>query len=92
MAVRARLTIEGQVQGVWYRGSMQQEARRRQVAGWVRNDTDGSVVAEVEGEPAAVDALVAWARSGPPGARVRDVRVDWMPPTGAEHGQFAIRH
>ena len=92
MAVRARLTIEGQVQGVWYRGSMQQEARRRQVAGWVRNEPDGSVVAEVEGEPAAVDALVAWARSGPPGARVRDVRVDWMPPTHAEHGQFAIRH
>ena len=91
MAVRARLTIEGRVQGVWYRGSMQQEARRWHVAGWVKNEVDGSVVAEVEGDAAAVDALVAWARTGPPGARVRDVQVDWMAPTGAEHGQFAIR-
>jgi acylphosphatase len=91
MAVRARLTILGRVQGVWYRGSMQEEARRRHVAGWVRNEPDGSVVAEVEGEPAAVDALVAWARVGPRGARVRDVRVDWMAPTGAEQGDFAIR-
>ena len=91
MAVRARLTIRGRVQGVWYRGSMQEEARARQVAGWVRNDRDGSVVAEVEGEPAAVQAMVTWARTGPPGARVEDVAIEWQAPTGAEHGQFAIR-
>ena len=91
MAVRARLTIQGRVQGVWYRGSMQEEARRRHVAGWVRNEPDGSVVAEVEGEPSAVEALAAWARIGPPGARVDDVRIEWQAPTGAEHGRFAIR-
>ena len=91
MAVRARLTIQGRVQGVWYRGAMQEQARDRQVAGWVRNEDDGSVVAEVEGESPAVDALVAWARTGPPGARVRDVQIEWMAPTGAEHGHFAIR-
>ena len=91
MAVRAHLTVRGRVQGVWYRGSMQEEARKRHVAGWVRNMPDGSVTAEVEGEPAAVDAMVAWARSGPPGAHVDDVDVEWQTPTGAEHGQFAIR-
>ena len=91
MAVRARLTVRGRVQGVWYRGSMQEEARRRRVAGWVKNEYDGTVVAEVEGEPSAVEAVTAWARTGPPGARVDDVQVEWMAPTGAEHGQFAIR-
>jgi acylphosphatase len=91
MAVRARLVIRGRVQGVWYRGSMQEEARRRHVAGWARNEPDGTVLAEVEGEPAAVDAIIAWARSGPPGARVDDVAIEWRTPTGAEHGQFAIQ-
>lgn len=91
MAVRARLAIQGLVQGVWYRGSMQEEARRLGVAGWARNERDGSVAAEVEGERAAVEALVSWARQGPPGARVREVQVEWIPPTGAEHGHFAIR-
>jgi acylphosphatase len=91
MAVRARLMIRGRVQGVWYRGSMQEEARRRKVAGWVKNEHDGSVVAEVEGEPSAVEAVTTWARTGPPGARVDDVQVEWLAPTGAEHGQFASR-
>ena len=92
MAVRARLTIRGRVQGVWYRGSMQEEARRLSVGGWVRNERDGSVAAEVEGERAAVDALVAWARQGPPGARVSGVDVAWLPATGTEQADFAIRH
>ena len=91
MAVRAHLTVTGSVQGVWYRGSMQEEARRLGVAGWVRNERDGSVVAEAEGDRAAVDALIAWARHGPPGARVSDVQVAWLPATGAERTDFAIR-
>jgi acylphosphatase len=91
MAVRAHLVVRGDVQGVWYRGSMQEEARRRRVAGWVRNERDGSVVAEVEGEPAAVEALIAWARQGPAGARVTDVQVAWIPVTGVERTDFAIR-
>jgi acylphosphatase len=91
MAVRAHLVIRGRVQGVWYRGSMQEEARRLHVAGWVANERDGSVVAEIEGEQTAVDALVAWAHQGPPGARVNGVEITWIPATGAEQRHFAIR-
>ena len=91
MAVRAHLTVRGRVQGVWYRGSMQEEAGRLGVGGWVRNRRDGTVEAEIEGERADVDALIAWARHGPPGARVADVSVEWVPPTGAQGG-FAVRH
>ena len=91
MAVRARLVVSGHVQGVWYRGSLQDEARRRHVAGWTQNEPDGSVTAELEGERDAVEALVAWAHRGPAGARVTAVAVEWIPPTGAERGRFAIR-
>jgi len=89
MAVRAHLVVRGRVQGVWFRGSMQDEARRLGVAGWVRNRPDGTVEAEVEGTREAVDGLIAWARHGPPGARVADVRVDWIAPRG-EQGGFVV--
>jgi len=82
MAVRARLVVRGLVQGVWYRGSLQHEARRRGVGGWVRNRADGTVEAEVEGERDDVDAVIAWARRGPRGARVEDVSVEWTQPRG----------
>ena len=72
--VSLRLQISGRVQGVGFRYSMRDEATRRGVRGWVRNRRDGSVEALAQGEPAAVEALVDWARRGPPGARVTEVR------------------
>ena len=89
MAVRAHLSVSGRVQGVWYRGSMQDEAARLGVAGWVRNRPDGTVEAEVEGSADAVEALIAWARRGPSAARVTDVTVEWVVATG-ERG-FVVR-
>jgi acylphosphatase len=67
------LQILGRVQGVWFRESMRREAERLGVAGWVRNRPDGSVEAVAQGAPEAVDALVAWARIGPPQARVERI-------------------
>ncbi|RSZ41289.1 MULTISPECIES: acylphosphatase [unclassified Variovorax] len=64
------LAIHGLVQGVSYRWSMVQAARRFGVRGWVRNRRDGSVEALAAGEAGAVEALVRWAHQGPDGARV----------------------
>ncbi len=67
------LAIHGRVQGVFFRDSMRREAQKLGVAGWVRNCTDGSVEAVVQGAPAAVDAIVLWAHRGPPRAEVSRV-------------------
>lgn len=70
-----RLAITGRVQGVWFRGWMREAARDLGLAGWVRNRNDGSVEAVVSGSADRVGALVAACRTGPPGARVDDLRV-----------------
>lgn len=91
MRTRLRLRITGRVQGVWYRGATEAEARRLSVDGWVRNLSDGSVEALIEGERPAVRALADWCRQGPPGAHVRDVAEAPEPPGDDLHG-FRIRH
>ena len=74
--------IEGRVQGVGFRWATGQRARSLGVAGWVQNNADGTVEAVFEGEPERVDALVAWSRRGPAGARVDDVTVELEAPNG----------
>ncbi|MBS0309779.1 MAG: acylphosphatase [Proteobacteria bacterium] len=77
-----RLRIHGRVQGVWFRESMRMEAERLNVAGWVRNAPDGTVEAVIQGPAPAVEALIEWARSGPPLARVDRVEI------GEADGQY----
>ncbi|MCG6874382.1 MAG: acylphosphatase [Betaproteobacteria bacterium] len=67
------LKIRGLVQGVGYRDAMCREAGRLGVTGWVRNCPDGTVEAIVDGAPSAVEAIIEWARRGPPAARVAGV-------------------
>ncbi len=71
-----RLVIHGRVQGVFFRDSMRREAQRLAVAGWVHNRSDGSVEAAVQGESAAVDAIVRWAHRGPERAQVERVEIE----------------
>jgi acylphosphatase len=73
--VARQIRVSGRVQGVGYRAGLLAQARALGLQGWVRNRNDGSVEALVHGEAGAVDALIAWARRGPPAARVSEVRV-----------------
>lgn len=73
--VTRRLVITGRVQGVGFRFALADEARARRIGGWVRNRRDGSVEAIVAGSAEDVEAIIGWARHGPPAARVTSVNV-----------------
>ena len=90
VVVRARIRVVGIVQGVAFRQSTVDEARRLGLGGHVRNLADGSVEAEAEGARAEVEALVRWCQRGPPSAHVERVDVDWVTPAG-DPGPFSIR-
>lgn len=86
--VRVIARITGTVQGVKYRVTAKREARRHGLTGWVRNEPDGTVLIDVEGDPAAIDAFLAWCAKGPPGARVATVETTITDPAGYE--EFTI--
>lgn len=89
--VGAQLVIAGRVQGVAYRWSMQNEAERQGVRGWVRNQPDGTVAAYVAGRREAVEATLEWCRRGPAVAEVTKVDVTWCGPERELTG-FEIRY
>lgn len=75
MPITRHLIVSGTVQGVFYRESMRTEATRLGVTGWVRNRSDGTVEAVVQGTAEAVTAIIAWAQRGPKLAQVAKVAV-----------------
>ncbi len=80
--IRKRAVVSGRVQGVGFRWSAREAARELGVTGWARNRLDGSVEAEVEGEPEVVERMLAWLGDGPPGASVTAVEVEDAEPQG----------
>ena len=76
MALQARLTITGRVQGVGYRDWALTTGQRLGLTGWVRNRGDGAVEALVVGEEDAVGQMIEACRRGPPLARVDQIDVD----------------
>lgn len=77
--VCARFFVSGRVQGVFFRGAAQMEARRLKLCGRARNLEDGRVEVIACGAAGAVDALEHWLWKGPPAARVSDVQRDALP-------------
>lgn len=87
--MRRRVIVHGLVQGVFFRDTVRRHAHSRGVAGWVRNNRDGTVEAVFEGEPEAVEQLVSFAHKGPSGAIVE--RVDVAEEEDEGLSGFAIR-
>lgn len=83
------IQIMGKVQGVFFRKSTQLKAEELDIKGWVKNEPDGSVLAEIEGHQQAVMVMEAWLKSGPENARVEKLIIQ----SGEEKGytRFEIR-
>ena len=64
MKKNVHLRISGKVQGVWYRASTQTAAEELGLCGYVKNEPDGSVVAEAEGSEESIAAFIRWCREG----------------------------
>lgn len=84
-----RFRAAGRVQGVSFRAFTLRTAERLGLAGWVRNEPDGSVTGQAEGSDEAIAALLEALRRGPPAARVDALAVEEAPTTGARG--FSIR-
>jgi len=66
--------VWGHVQGVSYRKQTQKVARHLGVKGWVRNVSNGTVEAFLDGDERAVDAVIAWCAFGPPKSQVDEIQ------------------
>lgn len=91
MLKQAHLTISGRVQGVFFRDFAQENAQILGIKGWVRNASDGTVEAVVQGEEDEIQELIKRLNQGPSSANVTDVKVDWQP-MGPQLTGFEIRY
>ena len=66
-------TVQGHVQGVWFRDSTRREAERLGITGYARNLSNGDVEVLGCGSGKALDDLGVWLQDGPPMARVSKV-------------------
>jgi acylphosphatase len=85
--IARRMTISGRVQGVGFRYALADEARARNLGGWVRNRRDGTVEALLAGPQHEVESVIEWARHGPPAAGVTSVEVE---PAETDLAEFDI--
>jgi acylphosphatase len=91
MLVARRLVVSGRVQGVGFRWFTVERAAVEGLTGWVRNLPGGQVELVAEGDAEAVERFERAIRQGPGSARVDDVTVDILTPTG-RFPAFSVRH
>jgi len=89
--VKAGFQVHGRVQGIGFRYFVRGQAQALELAGWVRNEADGSVTGEAAGDLSRMEAFREILEQGSPGSRIS--RLDWWP---LDEGQslpfpFAIR-
>lgn len=75
---RASITVLGRVQRVFFRDSTTRKARKLNLTGWVKNESDGSVKIIAEGEEENLKKLIEWAKRGPLLAKVDGIDVKWL--------------
>lgn len=74
------ILVKGRVQGVFFRASACDVANQLGVKGFVRNEPNGTVYIEAEGEKTSLEKFITWCKSGPPRAVVKNVEVSETSP------------
>ncbi|AGK61286.1 Acylphosphatase [Archaeoglobus sulfaticallidus PM70-1] len=87
--IGVRIYVSGIVQGVGFRYFTRKLAKELGVKGYVKNLSDGRVLAVAEGESEQIEKFISELRKGPRGAVVRDIKVEEYQPNG-EHDSFVI--
>jgi acylphosphatase len=83
-----KIKVLGRVQGVWFRKYAQEEARRSGITGLIRNENDGSVYIEAEGDEQRLNAFIKWCHEGSPLSEVREVK--WEEDLPSQYTEFEI--
>ena len=81
MQRRIALCVKGQVQGVNFRHLIRLQCLAQGLSGWIRNEHDGRVCMEVEGERLALQKLYDWIMTSPGHTKVEDCVLRWINPT-----------
>lgn len=85
MRKRFSIKITGMVQGVFFRASTKEKAQKLDIKGFVRNENDGSVYIEAEGETENLMSFIQWCAEGPESARVDRCDVSEVPQIGSQN-------
>lgn len=91
MIKRVILTIQGRVQGVFFRDSARRRAKKLGLTGWVSNQDDGTVKVVAEGKQEDLEKLIKWCYNGSKLARVDKVDIQWQEATG-QFNNFEIKY
>ena len=89
--IRKAARAQGRVQGVGFRYFVQTEAKRCQVTGWVKNESDGSVIMEIQGTAEQLAALEERIKRGNGFAKVSTLDIDDIATVSGE-SRFEIRY
>lgn len=68
--------IYGRVQGVFFRKYAREKAQELNINGFVKNESDGTVYFEAEGEKENIERFKQWCSKGSPGAKVTKVETE----------------
>lgn len=88
--VRARILIEGRVQGMNFRYNTQQEAHRLGLVGFIRNLSDGRIEIDAQGDEDKVEQLLAWCQEEPHSSHFKSILFRYDEPT-ENRSDFTVR-
>ena len=75
---RFKVVISGKVQGVWFRKHTQETASSLELTGWVRNEIDGNVQTEFQGEYQNCIKMLKWLENGSPLSAVTNLKIEQL--------------